>query len=63
MRKPIARLGKKVWLRVKIEEGCVSGVARRMTQGIFVGHHDRWEQFGVSPNQELYKAKVGRDSL
>ena len=38
-RKPMAQFGKKVWLR-KIGEDGVSSFASRMTQGIFVGHHD-----------------------
>ena len=33
-------LRKKVWLR-KVGEDAVSTFASRMTQGIFVGHHDR----------------------
>ena len=39
-RKPIAQFGEKVWLR-KIREDGASSFASRMTQGIFVGHHDR----------------------
>ena len=37
--KPMAQLGEKVWFR-KIGEDGVSSYASRMTQGIFVGHHD-----------------------
>ena len=40
MRKPMAQFGEKVWFR-KIGENGVSSFASRMTQGIFVGHHDR----------------------
>ena len=39
-RKPITQFGEKVWFR-KIGEDGVSSFASRMTQGIFVGHHDR----------------------
>ena len=38
--KPMAHFGEKVWFR-KIGEDGVSSFASRMTQGIFVGHHDR----------------------
>ena len=38
--KPMAQCGEKVWFR-KIGEDGVSSFASRMTQGIFVGHHDR----------------------
>ena len=41
-RKPMSQSGEKVWLR-KIGEDGVSSFASRMTQGIFVGHHDRTE--------------------
>ena len=37
---PMAQFGKKVSFR-KIGEDGVSSFASRMTQGIFVGHHDR----------------------
>ena len=36
----MARFGERVWFR-KIGEDGVSSFASRMTQGIFVGHHDR----------------------
>ena len=36
----MAQFGEKVWFR-KIGENGVSSFASRMTQGIFVGHHDR----------------------
>ena len=36
----MAQLGEKVWFR-KIGEDGVRSFASRMTQGIFVGHHDR----------------------
>ena len=39
-RMPMAQFGEKVWFR-KIGEDGVSSFASRMTQGIFVGHHDR----------------------
>ena len=39
-RKPMEQLGEKISFR-KIGEDGVSSVASRMTQGIFVGHHDR----------------------
>ena len=39
-RKPMAQFGEKVWFR-KIGEDGVSSFASRMTQGVFVGHHDR----------------------
>ena len=39
-RKPAAQFGEKVWFRKFGEDG-VSSFASRMTQGIFVGHHDR----------------------
>ena len=38
--KPMAQFGQNVWFR-KIGEDGVSSFASRMTQGIFVGHHDR----------------------
>ena len=38
--KPMAQFGEKVWFR-KIGEDGVSSFASRMTQEIFVGHHDR----------------------
>ena len=37
---PMAQFGEKVWLRNIGEDG-VSKFASRVTQGIFVGHHDR----------------------
>ena len=37
---PVANFGEKVWFR-KIGEVGVSSFASRMTQGIFVSHHDR----------------------
>ena len=40
MEKPNGTIWKKVWLR-KIGEDGASTFAGRMTQGIFVGHHDR----------------------
>ena len=36
----MAQFGEKVWFRTIGEDG-VSSFASRMTQGIFVGHHDR----------------------
>ena len=39
-RKPMAEFGETIWLR-KLGEDGVSSFASRMTQGIFVGHHDR----------------------
>ena len=39
-RKPMAQFEEKVWFR-NIGEDSVSSSASRMTQGIFVGHHDR----------------------
>ena len=36
----MAQFGQKVWFR-KIGEDGVSSIASRMTQGIFVGRHDR----------------------
>ena len=39
-RKPMAQFGEKAWFR-KIGEDAVSSFASRMTQGIFVGDHDR----------------------
>ena len=39
-RKPMAQLERKFWFRTIGEDG-VSSFASRMTQGIFVGHHDR----------------------
>ena len=36
----MAQFGEKVWFRKTGEDG-VSSFASRMTQGIFVGHHDR----------------------
>ena len=38
----MVQFGEKVWFR-KIGENGVSSFASRMTQGIFVGHHDRTE--------------------
>ena len=43
-RKPMAQFGEKVRFR-KIGEDGVSSFASRMTQGIFVGHHDRTGAF------------------
>ena len=40
MGKPMAHFGEKVWFCKRREHG-VSSFASRMTQGIFVGHHDR----------------------
>ena len=40
MKKTNGQFGEKVWFR-KIGEDGVSSFASRMTQGIFVGHHDR----------------------
>ena len=39
-RKPMAQFGEKVWFR-KIGEDGVSSFGTRMTQGSFLGHHDR----------------------
>ena len=39
-RQPMAQFGEKVWFREFGEDG-VSSIASRMSQGIFVGHHDR----------------------
>ena len=39
-RKPMTQFGAKVWFR-KIGEDGVSSFTSGMTQGIFVGHHDR----------------------
>ena len=39
-RKPMTQFGEKVWFHEIGEDG-VSSVASHMTQGIFVGHHDR----------------------
>ena len=36
----MAQFGEKVWFRKTREDG-VGAFASRMTQGIFVGHHDR----------------------
>ena len=36
----MAQFGEKVWFRKNGEDG-VSSFASRMTQGVFVGHHDR----------------------
>ena len=36
----MGQFGEKVWFR-KTGEDAVSSFASRMTQGIFVGHHDR----------------------
>ena len=40
MEKAMAQFAEKVWFRRFREDG-VSSFASRMTQGIFVGHHDR----------------------
>ena len=47
----MAQVGEKFWFRKIGEEG-VSSFASRMTQGIFVGHHDRTRAI-------LYVAKSG----
>ena len=39
-RKPMAQFGETVWFH-KVGEDGVSSFASRMTQGIFVSHHDR----------------------
>ena len=55
-RKPTAQIGEKVWFR-KIGEDGVSSFASRMTQGIFVGHHDRKGAVLCIPRKELCEAK------
>ena len=56
----MAQFGEKVWFR-KIGADGVSSFASRMTQGIFVGHHGRTEQFCALPRTELCEATVGQD--
>ena len=57
----MAQFGEKVWFREIGEDG-VSSFASRMTQGIFVGHHDR-KGAVLCINQEcgLCEAEVGKD--
>ena len=59
-RKPMAQFGKKVWFQKFGEDG-VSSFASRMTQGIFVGHHDRTGPVCEKPKKELCEARVGQD--
>ena len=56
----MAQFGEKVLFR-RIGENGVSSFASRMTQTIFVGRHDRQEQFCAIPRMELCEAKAGRD--
>ena len=54
-RKPMAQFEEKVWFRRVGEDG-VSSFASRMTQGIFVGHHD-----GTGADLCMTKNRVIRD--
>ena len=57
----MAQFGEKVWFR-KLGGDGVSSFASRMTQGIFVGHHDRTGTVVCSAkNGVVCKAKVGQD--
>ena len=56
----MAQFGEKVWFR-KIGEDGVSSFASRMTQGTFVGHHDRTGAVLCITRVELCEAKVGQD--
>ena len=51
----MAQFGENVWFR-KIGEDGVSPFTSRMTQGIFVGHHDQ-----TGARMGLCEAKVGRN--
>ena len=59
-RKPMAQFGEKVWFRNFGEDG-ISSFASCMTQGLFVGHHDRivavlcTAKKGVVPGQKMDK--------
>ena len=55
----MAQFGEQVWFRKSGRDG-VSSFASRMTQGIYVDHHDRKDQFYVSPRMELCEAKIGQ---
>ena len=55
-RKPRAQFGEKVWFR-KIGEDGVSSFACRMTQGIFVGHHDRTGAVLCVTNNRVVRGK------
>ena len=56
----MAQFGEKFWFRNIGEDG-VSSFASRMTQGIFVGHHDRTGAGLCSTKMELCDAKAGHD--
>ena len=57
----MAQFGEKVWFR-KIGEDGVSSFASRMTQGIFVGHHDRrhWVMLGNRRTGKVCVAHRGK---
>ena len=57
MEKAMTQFGENVWFREIGQDG-VSSFASRMTQGIFVGHHD---EFCALPRMGLCEAKVERD--
>ena len=50
----MAQFGEKVWFRNIGEDG-VSSFASRMTQGIFVGHHDRTRAGLCSTNNGIVR--------
>ena len=56
-RKSMAQFGENVWFR-KIGEDGVSSFASRMTQGIFVGHHDRTGAVLCTSKIELCEGKL-----
>ena len=53
----MAQFGEKVWFR-KIGGDGVSSFASRMTQGIFVGHHDRTGAVLCISMNELCEGKL-----
>ena len=52
----MAQFGETVWFR-KIGEDGVSSYASRMTQGIFVGHHDRTRTISYVTRSGLVRGK------
>ena len=55
-REPVAQFGEKVWFR-KIGEDGVCSCASRMTQGIFVDHHDRTGAVLCSTKKGVVRSK------
>ena len=59
-RKPMAKFGEEVWFR-KIGEDGVRSFASRMTQGIFLGHHDRTGAVLCLTKSGVGRGKNGQD--